>query len=474
MTRAFVSSFLVVALIAGLLAGTGVARADVKVVESTVDNGYPRELTFRLSVEADQEITDATLRYLFAGRGTSGFGRPETFTPGTSVDVEVELPVNTSSAYIPVGTTFIYHWELETASGDLITTPEQQFLFLPPDHEWRSVESDIMRVYFYGDRDDLALEYLEAGEETYQDIAVDLLQTELPVTPVNVVIFPTSEEMAPARRGRGETFDEAVRTCGTKLTVDIVFVVPLTCGTPDHTDTLRHEFGHIINEAAGVGGFGSLPAWIDEGAAVYAQTTPGSGFEGAFEAAARADRLIPFNRMGSPSNDPSLVNLFYGQSWAMVNYLIDRDGPQAFAEFFATMKRGERFDRALEEVYGFNLAGFEDEFRQSLGLEPRSRPDAEPTPDTAQDEQPEPEEEPTREPLATTGTATDSGSGIDTTVVIIVGAAVLFALLGVFFYLLSLMVSSNRQQATSAVGEGEQPWQDPSRDQDQSWYDDRP
>ncbi|MDZ7728197.1 MAG: hypothetical protein U5Q44_08365 [Dehalococcoidia bacterium] len=129
-------------------------------------------------------------------------------------------------------------------------------------------------------------------------------------------------------------------------------------------------------------------------------------------------------------------------------------GPaRKFVRFFSTIKEGTRFDQALEEVYGFDLAGFEDAFREAHGLEPRSSPDA--TEPPAQEEDPElldstPAGEPTRPPLATTGGG-DDGT-FDTGVILIVGSAALFGLLGLLFYLLSMMLSSNRSAAASGPG----------------------
>jgi hypothetical protein len=450
LTRALVPIPLVIAALAAMLFVAN-ARADVDITDVSVENSYPESLFFHLEASAELPITDVTLHYRL-GERTSAIGKPEDFDGGPAIETSVRVRVNAANAYIPVGTEFRYYWEIVTDDGEVVVTDEQTFLYLPPNREWMSVESDIMRVYYHGNRESLARQFLEAGGETYQQIAVDLLQTELPIVPVKVVLFATGEEMAPARQGRGGVFDEAVRTCGTKLTSDIVFVIPVSCGTSDITDTLRHEFGHIINEAAGQGSIGRLPSWIDEGTAVIAQSEPGTNFEGAFQAAVRADRLIPFNQMGTPTSDPGRVNLFYGQSWAMASYLVERGGPEQYAEFFAAMKAGERFDRALEEVYGFTLAGFEDEFREAYGLAPLAAPEATATP-AQQQQQAQPTAAPTRAPISTVG-QTGGGTSIDRTTIIIIGAAVLFALLGVFFYLLAAMVSANKRQQPEAAAAG--------------------
>jgi len=427
------------------------ARADAPIESATVDNQYPRELRFKLTASAPVDIVDVTLNYRISGRGTSALGKPADFTPAKNLSIEVVVQVNSGSSYIPVGSEFVWHWEIETSDGEVTVGPEQSFLFLPPGKDWKTVDNDFMAVYYYGDRQNLAAQYLKAGEDTYQRIGKDLLNITLSQIPIRVILFEDGEELAEARPGRGTTFDAAVTTCGTKVTNDIVLAIPVSCGTPDRTDTLRHEFGHIINQAAGEGPLGKLPSWLDEGTAVLAQSTPGSNYTGAFEAAARRNRLIPFAQMGTPSNDASQVNLFYGQSYAMARYLIEKDGPETFARFFATIKRGSRFDAALQETYGFTLAEFETEFLAAVGAQPSARPTAAPT-TRPQQQQPTPVSTP--RPVTQT---TSGNDGIDRTMLGIIGLSVLFALLAVFLYLYSMLLAANRRKAAQEDAEFDYP-----------------
>ncbi|MGE5596764.1 MAG: peptidase MA family metallohydrolase [Hyphomicrobiales bacterium] len=417
------------------------ARADATVQSSTVESGYPRDLTFHLTATATSEITDVSLSYSLTGRGSTALAKPETPPSGTNVDVSVKVDTNNGNNFIPVGSEFVYKWEITTADGSVTITPEQKYLFLPPNQEWKSVQNDFMTVYYHGDREQLANEYLAAGAETYDQIGKGLLKTQLEQIPVKVIMFADEDEMSQAQQGRGATYDAATTTCGTKHTNDIVYVIPVECGSPDRTDTLRHEFGHILNQTAGEGVLSKLPAWLDEGTAVYAQTSPG-GYETAFNAAARAGRLIPFEQMGTPSSDPRLVGVFYGEAWAMVKYLVDKGGPDKYAEFFATIKKGTRFDQALQQVYQFDLAGFEKEFLAAIGAQ------AAPTPaPTQRPQQAAPTEAPTRSASQATNSNSDDDDGVGVGTIAIFGVAILFALLAVLAFLLAMMLQNNRARS---------------------------
>ena len=313
-------------------------------------------------------MVDYALYYTVKGRGATAVARPEAPpSPGREVVAEVTLEVNSGNSYIPVGSEFLYHWEATTAGGETVTGPDEQFLFLPPDHEWQTVGNDFMTVYYHGDRESLAQDYLAAGAETYQRLGTELYGVRLVTLPVKAILFADEAESDLARPGVGGAFDAAVTTCGTKVTDDIILLIPVDCGTGDPVDTLRHEFAHILNEVAGEGPLGKLPAWMDEGAAVYAQSTPG-GYERAFRSAVARDALIPFREMALPAGNAGQVGVFYGQSHAMVQFLIEQGGAADFSKLMATIKGGARFDTAIQDVYGFDFTGFERAFRESHGL----------------------------------------------------------------------------------------------------------
>ncbi|HET7738793.1 MAG TPA: hypothetical protein VFK32_09490, partial [Tepidiformaceae bacterium] len=283
------------------------ASAEPRVTSTpAVELEWPTQLHFRISAESDVAITEVTLRYTLRDTGFSAFSRPRDFTPGTSVNVTVSIDVNTSAGYVPVGNTFDYVWEITDASGAVFTSQPQSYLFLPPDGEWTSITSELMVVHHLRGEESLARRFLDAAVQTNADMGT-LLGATLPHTPVVAVLFEDRAAMDVATTG------SRVRetACGVRVSDTTIFLSPEPCGTFDETDTLRHEFTHLLVSAAA--GPAAIPLWLNEGTAVTGQVAADRAYTGPFEQAVRTNRLYTFLEMQRSQNPSTRVELFYGQ-----------------------------------------------------------------------------------------------------------------------------------------------------------------
>jgi hypothetical protein len=64
------------------------------------------------------------------------------------------------------------------------------------------------------------------------------------------------------------------------------------------------------------------------------------------------------------------ANLAYGQSGAVVKFIIDQYGPDAMAQLLAIFADGAIYDEALIEALGVDTDGLDNAFRKNLGLPP--------------------------------------------------------------------------------------------------------
>ena len=339
------------------------AQSAPEIVDGGVTNLFPDGMEFAVSVSSDSPIEELRLRYTVKPDGTAAIGQPE-FDEGTTVETIFTLAGNNPpQIYLSPGTVIEYYWDATDADGDESRSETQTFFYDDARFEWNSLSGDGVTIYYYAGS--------EADAEGMHAVALEsilemsaLLQTEVPFE-VEVWIYDSTNDMRPALQSRSETYESQIITAGVRVASNTVLVL----GTASF-DTLRHELTHVVTKQAGESAFGSLPAWLDEGTAVYGQSAPG-GFGGAIEGAIERGNVLSVREVSSYPGDPDKVNLFYGEGWSLVSYLIDEYGEEQFAELFAEVKSGKRIERALQAVYGFGQDGLEDEWRAANDLPAR-------------------------------------------------------------------------------------------------------
>jgi hypothetical protein len=112
---------------------------------------------------------------------------------------------------------------------------------------------------------------------------------------------------------------------------------------------------------------------LDEGIAVYNEDTEEliDDFAPIFDDAVQKNELMTLRTLSSPfPADPMLANLAYGQSGAVVKFIIDTYGPEKMAKLLSIFAEGSLDDDALQEALGVDTDGLDNAFRASLGLPP--------------------------------------------------------------------------------------------------------
>ncbi len=348
-------------LAAGLI---GTAAAEVQVSDERTETADPRSITFRVRVQGDP-LQDAVLVYrVLNPDGAIGGDLRAEVAPDGQGDLSVTLQTNTANTYIPVGSRISYRWEFTTRDGAESQTEQQTFVFLDGRYSWQSMEQDDVTLYWYADEAAARLA-LQATADAIADVET-LLDTELPY-PVRVVVWPRESEGELAQRARGSTFDSQVITGGSRVSSDLLHVYD---ALGSFVDVARHEAAHLVTKVAGDGTFTRVPAWLDEGVAVFAQNDPGAGYRSAVQFAIQGNDTLRLRNLNAPTNQASLVNTFYGQSWAVVSYLVETYGQAELAALFAAIKGGSTTDQALQAIYGVDQDGLYNEWRESVGLPP--------------------------------------------------------------------------------------------------------
>lgn len=359
----------VLAAVAAFLALPSVAgtQSAPQITNLGVTNNFPDGIEFAVSVTSNSPIEDLRLRYTVLPDGTAAIGQPE-FEPGKIIVTKFTLEGNNPpKIYLAPGTVIEYYWEATDADGDESRSSETYtFFYDDARFGWKSVSGDGVTIYYYTGSEGDAGEMHDVALASISEMSA-LLETEVPFE-VQVWIYDSTDDMRPALQARSESYESQIITAGVRVASNTVLVL----GNASF-DTLRHELTHVVTAQAGESAFGSLPAWLDEGTAVHSQSDPG-GFGNAIANAISRGNVLSVREVSSYPGDPDKVNLFYGEGWSLVSYLIDEYGEAKFAELFAEVKSGSRIETALQAVYGFGQDGLEDEWRAANDLPPRATP----------------------------------------------------------------------------------------------------
>ncbi len=383
---------LLLALVVLSLALPVSAQGGITVISQSADYEFSRELVFELTVESTSQIgaEDLLLFYRIGVDGDRNRRVPE-YDPGTRVAAKYVEQLQRGQ--IPPGSEIEYFWRIEDAAGNSLKTEPVTFTYMDDRFDWQSLSEGNVQVYWYkadqafGERMlRIALDALGRLESNF-GIALE--------QPIKIFVYQSKGDMQEALINRGETFEGQIITLGTVVAPDIV----LLHGTHSEVEeTMAHELTHVVVGLVTDNPYGDIPAWLNEGLAMYNEGELRSGNRKALERAIRENRLHAVRSLASNTGSPDEVNLWYGEVYSVVEFLLETYGRDKMAELLDVFSEGADYDDALVRVYGFDQTELDVQWRVWLGAPPREKaqpaaPEAGPGMQT-QPEQPSPVERP--------------------------------------------------------------------------------
>jgi hypothetical protein len=354
-----------VTIISGLWPVLGRAQQGVDVHSWEARNDFPKGIIFKLDFESEEPVKEVRFRYAIAPDGSRAYGVPEC-TGVTSVQCTFDLKSTVSNFLIP-GVEITYFWEITDQAGRAVETEPDRCMYQDDRFRWKSLSEGGLTVWFYAGSEGDMRGLLSVGRDTLARMG-SLLGTEVDF-PVKVFVYDSAKDMQPVLLAAQLSPEYGVITLGEVVVSDTAVVARDAYAL----DILRHELSHIVMRRAVKGPFSNLPAWLEEGVAVYGQSQPLADMKSALEAAIKSNRPFSIRSLSSASvgESDSNVGLFYGQSYSVVRFLIDEYGEERFRDLLAAFREGNRTDDALMQVYGFDQDGLENAWRRSVGLPER-------------------------------------------------------------------------------------------------------
>src|SRR5829696_7082183 len=253
-------------------------------------------------------------------------------------------------------------------SGGVLAKPSPQTR-----DTWRSVRTN--NLFVIGNADAEKLRQVAAWLEFFHGafarlVSRNVLDSSVPTT---VVIFRDDASFTPFKplyQGRPANIS------GYFLPGDDVnyITISLDPRERDPYSTAFHEYVHLHIKDNVPG----APVWLNEGVAELYGSLQFSGGEALLGSPIygylyllRERQLLPlktFFSIGTDSphyNEQDKTGIFYGQSWALVHYLMlgDQGRQEKFKQFLQRVGRGDDPAKAIESAYGMTLDALETELR---------------------------------------------------------------------------------------------------------------
>lgn len=238
---------------------------------------------------------------------------------------------------------------------------------------WRSVRTN--NLFVIGNADPEKLRQVAAWLEFFHSafarlISRNVLNSSVPTT---VIIFRDDASFVPFKplyQGRPASL------AGFFQPGDDVNYIALSLDPNESNpySTAFHEYVHL-HVRDNIPG---APLWLNEGLAELYGALQFSGNDallgapiGYYTRLLRDQELLPLNTLlsiGTQSphyNEQEKSGIFYGQSWALVHYLMlgDRGRQEQFRRFLSQVSRGEAAGKAIEDSFGVSLQTLEQELR---------------------------------------------------------------------------------------------------------------
>lgn len=333
-----------------------VADGSISIVEERQENHFPNELIWHLTAHSTAgDIT--SIKLVFAKRGdTSLTSAPLQFEPAREVAAQHRW--HTKYLSVPPGAPILFHWVIRDAVGNERVTEERVLYYDDLRFPWNRLENEQVALFWYEGDNSFGQELFDLANE-----AVERLSAEIGAQlafQVRIVVYPGQEEFFSAfPRMRDWIGGRAFPKMG--LTVQII--------SPDSNrdwwqGVIPHEIAHLLFHQATDHPFADPPAWLNEGLAVHSEAVSHDEQESMVRRAARGGELLPLPYVtGSFGPDHAQVSLAYAQSLSMVEYALERFGPEGMAALMVAYREGKPTREAMPATWGMSQEEFYAEWK---------------------------------------------------------------------------------------------------------------
>ncbi len=331
-------------------------RAQAGEILTSVQYTFGEEITFRGEIPAGVSVESATLFFVAEGE-------LQTRTGAATWDNRGQLLYSADLTQSPMRafSTVVYWFEVTESGGRVLKSERGSFYYEDNRFEWRTRQSKDFRVHWYEGDTAFAQSLLDVAE-----LGLTNIQAVLPLTlssPVDIYAYATAQEMRATLQNLGKNW------VGAHTDPDLgVMVVSLPRGPEQRLEMERqipHELMHLmLYQWLGVG-YGSIPAWLNEGLASIAELYPNPDYLILLNKALDDDSMLPIVSLCDTfPRDASGAFLAYAEATSFTRFLYQQYGTTGLEALTRAYADGMSCERGVQTALGSTLTQLERQWRR--------------------------------------------------------------------------------------------------------------
>ncbi|MCD6358394.1 MAG: peptidase MA domain-containing protein [Dehalococcoidia bacterium] len=339
-----------------------VAQGQITVISSDAEVNFPDAITFRLEVNSNADITDIRLRYQIDKITTVRvFAEvvPE-FTSSPALEVEWTREMRKTGS-LPPGAEISFWWLIKDADGGELETARSVVKFDDARYSWEELVCGEVSLFWYEGNQSFAQELMNAAHKALEKLSEDT--GAFLDRPVKIYIYADASDLQDSLIFPQEW------TGGVAFVEYGIVAIGISPGNLNWgKSTIAHELAHLATYQMTFNPYAGIPLWLNEGLSMYAQGEIDSSILSALNRAIDDNKLISVRSLRSSfPTDLQSAYLSYGQSYSLVEFLIETYGRDYMNQLLSVFKQGNSDDFALESVYGFDTDGLDSRWRNAVG-----------------------------------------------------------------------------------------------------------
>ena len=328
----------------------------IRVVSVSHEIDFPHEIVLTLEAEARADVADMTLYYRLGNQTVITYGYPR-FQRSRQVSADLRIKTGGAS-YLPVGTDIEYYYVIRDGKGNIFQTDTYHVEYKDPAFQWQRFQSPGLTVLWH---DRPTSQVVEVAMDASRRLAEVKKLLGLEETgPMKAVILRDGDEARRSFPHISETTTRISPYGGFAFgELDVFVLLGLD------RDGMVHEMTHLLIDEALDSPLAKVPAWLNEGLAMYYESDS-SGRRSTLLQAARNDDLLPLSAMGSVPGKHRDIRLFYAQSWGLVRHMMDIHGHERMASLLSAVNTGKRVEEAVVGVYSVTLEQLRTDWKTQI------------------------------------------------------------------------------------------------------------